>query len=47
MTPYFKDWQSWNIEKLDSKYKNTDDYLFDHLDKLASTKFDYNDRNFD
>ena len=42
--PYFKDWEEENSDK---KFKDIDDMLYYHLDKLSSTAFDYTDRVFD
>lgn len=42
--PYFKDWEEENSDK---KFKDIDDMLYFHLDKLSSTPFDYTDRVFD
>jgi len=45
--PYFKDWEQDNHKEFGDKYPTIDHYLFEHLDNLQETHFDYTDRNFD
>lgn len=45
-TPYFLDWNSTNHnEHGGNKFKDTDDFLFYHLNRLSETVFDISLRN--
>lgn len=45
--PYFKDFAEDNQTKFGGKYQTIDHYLFEHLDNLQETHFEYTNRNFD
>lgn len=46
MVPYFKEFNDLN-EELGGKYNNTDEIIYEHVDKLSRTVLDFTDRNFD
>lgn len=45
-TPYFRDFKDVNAEE-GGKYEDVDAFLYDHLDVLSHTHFNWSDRNFD
>lgn len=44
-TPYFVDWNSTNRNEYGNKFKDTDEFLFYHLNNLSDSLMDYNLRN--
>jgi hypothetical protein len=44
-TPYFIDWDSTNHNDYGNKFKDTDDFLFFHLNNLSDTTMDVSLRN--
>lgn len=44
-TPYFLDWESTNHNEFAGKFKDTDDFLFSHLNNLSDTVMDISLRN--